>query len=300
MARDRNLFKMLVNRLLDRLARLPVGAELGSEGELAAELQASRTTVRAVLTHLAEAGLLSWEGRRKVVLRAPSPSDRFDEGETRPRQELVEEPFLAWVLQGDLPPGTLLHESDLARRLGVPVATVREFLIRFEPFGLIEKQPNRHWVLKGFTRAFAEEMFAVREMFERHALRGLLAAAAPGGPLRADLESLRAEHEALSAGPEEELTAFPALDARFHRLLCRAAHNRFILDFSRTISIIVHFHYRWNKRDELRRNRAALNEHLAIVEAVLAGDAPRAAAALDAHLATAYRTLMTSVTWADA
>ncbi|WP_420023338.1 GntR family transcriptional regulator [Cereibacter azotoformans] len=300
MARDRNLFKMLVNRLLDRLAGLPPGAELGSEGELATELQASRTTIRAVLAHLAEAGLLSWEGRRKVLLRPPCPADRFDEGETRPRQELVEEPFLTWVLQGDLPPGMLLHESDLARRFGVSLATVREFLIRFEPFGLIEKQPNRHWVLKGFTRDFAEEMFAVRKMFECHALSGLLAEVARGGMLRAELEALRAEHETMAAGPEAGLAAFPALDARFHRLLCRAARNRFILDFSRTISIIVHFHYRWNKRDELRRNRAALAEHLEIMTAVLEGDAGAARAALEAHLATAYRTLMDSVTWAEA
>ena len=299
MARDRNLFKMLVNRMLDRLQEVPPGSALGSEGELAGELEASRTTVRAVLAHLTEAGILSWDGRQKLLLRAPRPEDRFDADETRPRQELVEGPFLDWVLQGDLPPGTTINEAELARRFDVPVATVREFLIRFEPFGLIEKRPNRHWVLNGFTRDFAEEMFAVREMFERRALAGLLAGCGPQGALRPALLALRAEHLALEQGPDAGLAGFPALDARFHSLLCAAARNRFIADFSRTISIIVHFHYRWNKRDELRRNRAAVGEHLAIIDAVLDGDAPRAGAALDAHLATAYRTLMASVTWAE-
>ncbi len=299
MARDRKLFKLQVNRLIDRLAGMRPGDELGAEGELAADLDASRTTVRAVLAHLVEQGVISWDGRRKVLRRNPGPGDRFDEEETRSRQELVEGPFLQWVLQGDVPPGTTINEAELARRFDVPVATLREFLIRFEPFGLIEKRPNRHWVLKGFTRDFAEEMFAVREMFERRALAGLLALCGPEGARRAELIALRAEHAALCAGPEAALLAFPALDARFHHLLCEAARNRFIADFSRTISIIVHFHYRWNKRDELRRNRDAVAEHLAIIDAVLAGDAARAARALDHHLATAYTTLMASVHWAE-
>lgn len=300
MARDRNLFKMLVNRLLDRLDGMKPGAALGSEGDLAAELGASRTTIRAVLAHLTDAGVLSWDGRSKTLLRAPRRSDRFDAEETRPRQELVERPFLEWVLHGDLPPGTAFSEAELARRFDVPLATVREFLIRFEPLGLIGKSPNRHWVMKGFTRDFAEEIFAIREMFERHALTGLVAACADDGPIRAELLALEAGHRALTDAPDAALAEFPALDARFHQLLCAAARNRFILDFSRTISIIVHFHYSWNKRDELRRNRSAVTEHLAIIDAALAGDTPRAAAALDAHLATARQTLMDSVIWADA
>lgn len=297
MARDKNLFKMLVNQLLDRLDGMDSGYRLGSEEKLAAELGASRTTIRAVLAHLAETGVLSWDGRRKVLLRSPRASDRFNSVETRPRQALVEEPFLEWVLHGDLPPGTAFSEAELARRFCVPLATVREFLIRFEPFGLIEKCPNRHWVMKGFTQDFAEEMFSVREIFERYALPRLVAACASDGRMRAELENLRAAHRALACGPDSALAGFPALDAQFHRLLCVAARNRFMLDFSRTISIIVHFHYRWNKRDESRRNRAAVVEHLAIIEATLATDTPRAAAALEAHLATARQTLMSSVIW---
>ena len=46
--------------------------------------------------------------------------------------------------------------------------------IRFSRFGLIEKRPNSHWVLKGFTRDFALELTEVREMFE------LRSAARPG------------------------------------------------------------------------------------------------------------------------
>lgn len=295
MARDNRLFKGLCNQFLQLLEELEPGALLGSEADLARRLAASRTTVRAVLAHLAGEGLLTWEGRDKRLLRAPRPSDYFDEDETRALQAQVEEMFLAWVLQGDIPPGTILNETDLARRFGMPLGAVREFLIRFEPFGLIMKQPNRHWILKGFTRDFAEEMFEVRQIFEARALDRLLA----DKTLRAEFKGMIPAHEAVAAGDETAAQAFPRLDAAFHALICRGARNRFIADFSRTIAIIVHYHYLWNKQDEMRRNRAAAAEHLAIIRAVLAGDEAAARSALSAHLATAHRTLIASVRWAD-
>lgn len=305
MARDNRRFKAQVNRLLDRLAEAWAAggaaagdAALGSEAELAQVLEASRTTVRAVLAHLAEAGVLAWDGREKRLLRAPLPGDYFDVAETRASHAVIEERFLQWVLKGDVPPETVLNESQLARQFDMPLAAVREFLIRFEPFGLIEKTPNRHWVLKGFTRAFAEEMFDVRLMFERRALARLIAEPEPA--LIAAAGPLAAAHRALIAGGAAEALAFPELDARFHAWICAGARNRFIADFSRTIAIIVHYHYLWNKKDEVGRNRDAAAEHLEILAAVSAGDGPAAMAALERHLATARRTLLASVLWPEA
>jgi DNA-binding GntR family transcriptional regulator len=295
MARDNRRFKGLCNQPFQMLEELEPGAALGSESDLARRLDASRTTVRAALAHLADNGVLTWEGREKRLLRAPRSSDYFDEGETKGLQAKVEEMFLAWVLQGDIPPGTILNESDLSRRFDLPLGAVREFLIRFEPFGLITKQPNRHWILNGFTRDFAEEMFEVRQIFEVRALDRLLA----DGTLRVEFAGLTLAHEAVVAGNEAAALAFPRLDATFHALICSGARNRFITDFSRTIAIIVHYHYLWNKQDEVRRNRAAAAEHLAIIRAIVAGDAVAARTALSQHLATAHRTLIASVQWGN-
>lgn len=295
MARGNRLFKGLSNRLLQMLEALEPGAVLGSELDLARRLEVSRTTVRAVLAHLAEKGILTWEGREKRLLRAPKPSDYFDEDETKALQAQAEEMFLAWVLQGDIPPRTVLNESDLARRFNLPLGAVREFLIRFEPFGLITKQPNRHWILNGFTRDFAEEMFEVRKIFEARALDRLLA----NKTLHAEFGGMILAHEAVVAGDEAAASAFPQLDAAFHALICRGGRNRFITGFSRTIAIIVHYHYLWNKQDEIRRNRAAAAEHLEIIRAVLAEDDVAARTALSTHLATAHRTLIASVRWAE-
>lgn len=297
MARDKNLFKTQCNELLDHLARMQPGETLGPETELAGRLNASRTTVRAVLAQLSSLGVIRWNGRDKRLVRKPVPADYFDENETVTTRSVVEEKFLTWVLKGDLPPGTVIHEAHLARDFGVSVGAVREFLIRFEWHGLIEKRPNRSWVLRGFTRTFADEMFVVRRMFERQALQELTSgrSALP----RETLEEMVREHRKIITGPDSVALAFPALDARFHQMICQAARNRFILEFGTMISLIVHFHYRWNKIDEVGRNRNAAAEHLEVIEALLDGDAGRAEAAFDRHLATAYQTLIASVRWED-
>ncbi|MFN3279014.1 MAG: FCD domain-containing protein [Paracoccus hibiscisoli] len=294
MTRDNRLFKAQVNRLLT-LIEDQGDAALGSEAGLAASLEASRTTVRAVLSHLHDRGVIAWDGRDKRLLRAPEPGDFFDTDQTRSTQDLIRDRFLEWVLQGDVAPGTVLNETRLARQFDLPLAGLREFLIRFEPFGLIEKQPNRHWLLKGFTPDFAAEMFEVRRLFETRALTRLIAE--PDPALTQRLTGLRADHLAVTAGGRRAALEFPALDARFHALLCEGARNRFVSDFSRTISIIVHYHYLWTKKDEADRNRHAAAEHLAIIDAILAGDAQAARDALARHLDTAWHTLSTSVDW---
>ena len=63
-------------------------------------------------------------------------------------------------------------------------------------------------------------------------------------------------------------TTFQRLDNRFHRLVNESSPNRFIDDFSDIITLIFHYHYQWNKADEKERNKAAIMEHLAYIEAL--------------------------------
>ncbi len=84
---------------------------------------------------------------------------------------------MEWMLRDDASPGSTISELDLARRFGVATTSIREFLNRFQRFGLIEKRPNSGWVFKGFTEAFALELFEIREMFELRSARAFGAAA---------------------------------------------------------------------------------------------------------------------------
>ncbi|MHA1547619.1 MAG: FCD domain-containing protein [Alphaproteobacteria bacterium] len=108
---------------------------------------------------------------------------------------------------------------------------------------------------------------------------------------------LHEDHQKILPTIEVDYGKFPELDARFHRLLNEASQNRFISDFQDLISIIFHFHYRWNKGDEMERNKIAAVEHLACLDALIARDTEAAYRALVVHLATAQRSLATAVDW---
>lgn len=296
MSRDKSTYKEIFNRALTLVQDIGVDAALPTETELARRWQTSRTTVRAVLTELDQLKMISWLGRQKTVLRLPLADEYFSIDETTSISDRVETKFMDFILGGDLKPGAILREAELVRAFDSSTSVVRELLIRFSRFGLIEKEPNRHWVLRGFTREFAIELFDVREMFERRAFEAFLAKGV-GSPGHSKLLALTDEHTRIAQTIDTTYLAFPRLDEAFHKVWIDAQGNRFVMDFFALVSVIFHYHYRWNKQDERERNLVAIHQHLAVIEAVRDNDPARALAALEVHLADARATLLASVPW---
>ena len=286
------VFKRAFNDAVDLVATLDAGEALPSENALSVRLGVSRTTVRKVLAAMVAQGIVAGSGRLRV-LRADGALPRFPDAETVPTAAQVEAQFMAWMLRDDARPGTTINELDLARRFGVATTAIREFLNRFQRFGLIEKRPSGRWVLNGFTSGFALELFEIREMFELRSARAL-ATLPETSPLWDELVAVRKEHVALLAEIDRRYVDFPDLDSRFHRLINAAAPNRFIDSFYDIITMIFHYHYQWARHDERERNAVALGEHLVYIDAIL-GRNPRAVErACRAHLASARETLIRS------
>jgi DNA-binding GntR family transcriptional regulator len=206
----------------------------------------------------------------------------------------VEQQFMEWMLRGGAKPGTLINELELARQFGVATNGIREFLIRFSRFGLIEKKNNSGWLFNGFTEAFALELFEIRMMFELRSAR-LFAKLSSESPLWMRLESLKRQHIDLLINIDLRYHDFSSLDNRFHRLISESSPNRFIHDFSDIITFIFHYHYQWNKADERERNKAAITEHLAYIEALQSRDRRRIESACQKHLRSARHTLLRSL-----
>jgi DNA-binding GntR family transcriptional regulator len=287
------VFKRAFNDAVALLSTLPDGAPLPSEHALSAGLGVSRSTARKVIATLAARGAVAGGGRRRFVTAREGSTQRFPEEETVSASSQVERRFMDWILRENTRPGTIISELELARRFGVGTTGIREFLNRFQRFGLIEKRPNAGWLFKGFTAGFALELFEIREMFE---LRSAIAFAAlpEVSPLWRRIEALRGEHVALLADIDRSFRDFSDLDSRFHRLVNSAAPNRFVDSFYDVITLIFHYHYQWNKRDERQRNEAAIGEHLAYIDALLGRNPADVKRACRAHLASARETLLRS------
>ena len=295
------VFKRAFNDALDLVAKLDRGAKLPSENTLKAYLNVSRTTVRKVLANLTGRGVVKGAGAHRVVgsLRRAKQAKRFPEAETVPLSAQVERRFMEWMLRDNTRPGTAINELELARHFGVATTSIREFLNRFERFGLTEKRPNAGWVFKGFTAGFALELFEIREMFELRSAHAF-ASLPDDSVLWQHVEGLRQEHLALLSEIDRRYHDFSDLDSRFHRLINSALSNRFIDGFYDIITLIFHYHYQWNKQDERQRNEIAIREHLAYIDALLGRDAAIVELACRAHLSSAKETLIRSTSGDEA
>jgi DNA-binding GntR family transcriptional regulator len=291
MARQNTLFKEAYNRCLSDIEEQ---ANLPSEPELGEKYGISRTTVRAILGRMRDSGLIVWDKRNKIVLRPPKDEDFFPAEETNSLNEIIERAFMKRILTGEASPGAQISEAEIAREVGAGTTSVREFLIRFSRFGLIEKRPNSHWVLKGFTLNFALELSEVREMFEFRSAAAF-ARLPPEHPAWAELDAIEQEHHDLLTDIENRFLDFSALDERFHLLVHRTSGNRFVIDFHDVIAFIFHYHYQWNKTHARARNERALREHLEYIAALRSRDPVRIDAACRTHLASARETLIASV-----
>ncbi|TIU19405.1 MAG: GntR family transcriptional regulator, partial [Mesorhizobium sp.] len=121
------------------------------------------------------------------------------------------------------------------------------------------------------------------------------AALPEASPVWADLDLLEDEHRLLGREIATRFNEFSELDERFHRLIHRASHNRFIVDFYDVIAMIFHYHYQWNKAQERERNEVAVAEHLAYIAALKSRDLGKIDAACRKHLKSARNTLLTSI-----
>ena len=291
MARSDQKFKTSFNIWLDSVA---VGNFPESISGLARLLGVSRTLARRILQRAREIGLISEDRFPVVFLRKTTKSDYFSNADIRSLEQQLETDFMMWLRTTQPPPGSRLKEAVLARQFGVSNTTIREFLIGLSRFGFIRKEPQRSWILEGFTEQYALELHEVRQMFETRAISAVFAIPKEA-PFWGTMLRIRQEHIQLRKEIDTRFIEFSELDSRFHRTLNAATGNRFMDGFQDSISLIFHFHYRWSNKNQVERIILAIREHLEIIEAILDRDQIGALQALERHLATANQTFVASI-----
>jgi DNA-binding GntR family transcriptional regulator len=294
MARTDERFREAFNTLLDHCASLQVGDQLPAELALAAHLDVSRTVVRSALERLQEAGIVRWEGRAKTLLRTPEKGDRLAVQSDPLSADELERQFLNWILRFDVAPGTALNVTELSRKFRVPAYGLQEFLASLSRFSLVRRRPKGGWELVGFTRDYAVELSDFRMMLELNAVSHLVALPADHGIWRR-LDELEAAHRTLADEIDARFHDFSLLDEQFHTIIGSVVKNRFVAEFQKVITLIFHYHYQWDKKDERERNMAAIGEHLRVIVALKQRDEAAALKAAREHLSTSKQTLLSSL-----
>ena len=294
MARTDKRYRTAHNNMIELLATLETGSLLPSEPQLAEKLRVSRTTIRAILHNLRDQGLVSLNGREKTLLRVASTSDRIEQLPETMTLEELQSRFLEWILRFDVPANTPLNVAKLAKQFSVPNHALQTFLSHLASFGLVERRPRGGWLLLGFTTDYALELSDFRILLERNAVETFVTMPT-GHPVWARLDALEAAHQSLLQRIDRDFHDFSKLDEDFHTAINSVVTNRFVTGFQKIISLIFHYHYQWDKKEERQRNQNAIGEHLRIIAALKARSAVDARNAAMAHLATSKETLVASM-----
>jgi DNA-binding GntR family transcriptional regulator len=177
----------------------------------------------------------------------------------------------------ELPPGAVVREPELTERLGIGRTPVREALRRLAQERLVEVFPRRGmFVTKVDVRDLAR-LCEVRVALEPEAAR-----LAAERATQADLAELRAVLAELDTRRRRDARALIDLDERIHRSIYHASHNPFL---SETLEkYYAHALRIWMVALARTDIGGAVGGHHAVLEAVVRGDAVRAARLMREHV----------------
>ncbi|MFK7992514.1 MAG: GntR family transcriptional regulator [Granulosicoccus sp.] len=182
------------------------------------------------------------------------------------------------ILTLELPPGTKLAELDVAKTMGVSRQPVREAFKRLSKLGFLVIRPQ-----SSTTVSLISEESILRARFIRTALEVQTSRAACvtlDEKGHAELADILEEQKAAIVANDRNL--FHALDESFHRQICALSGVGYVWDL---------IHDNKAHMDRVRMlslnsssQQHALDEHVAILDAIIKGDQDTAAQATVDHL----------------
>lgn len=284
MAAPRSKTTALARQILEIARRdgLAAGTHL-PEVKLAERLGVSRSPVRAALALLRERGAVEPAPRQGYRLVHDSASPAFAAIDLpEPEEEAIYRDLVRARFANLVPQQVAV--ADVMRRYGCDRATANRVLAQMSEEGVIERAAGRGYV-------FGPVLNDARAYDESYRFRLLVEPAAvlePGFRLAPQrLQALRARHAALLAAGIETvpMAELFAADAEFHEAIGQACGNRFLAQAIRLQTRLRRLSEYENYNDRARLSESC-REHLAILDALQAGDWPRAAELLRRHIAT--------------
>ena len=212
-----------------------------------------------------------------------------------PLREQVLELLRADIVEQRLRPGDRLIERELIEQIGVSRTTVREVLRQLAAEGLVTTIPQKGAIVASPSRADAEDLYEVRATLEALAARRFAQRAS-----EQQVAALRRSFTALERVARSRSGIHELLRAKnaFYDVLLEGSRNapihailgglRARIAMLRTTSLSVP-----------GRPAEALDEIRAIVEAIEARDAERAAHAAAHHVEQAARTALAAIEGAE-
>lgn len=183
------------------------------------------------------------------------------------------------VLDHRLPPGTKLKEVQLAELFGVKRGLIRKVLARLAHSRLVDQTPNRGATVAKPSVQEGKDLFATRRVLES-AIIETLAQNIDADKLAALRAMLELEQQAYHSDDADKALG---LSVDFHRQLAKLAGNtvleEYLNDIIRRTPLVILTHL-----GDDEQNRCRNLEHVAIIDALEAGNTKQAIKVMNQHL----------------
>jgi DNA-binding GntR family transcriptional regulator len=212
-------------------------------------------------------------------------------GSRAPLTDVVRDEIIRMIETGTLAPGVWVNEADLAARLGVSRAPIREACRGLEQSGLLSFVVNRGAFVREIDRSEAAELYDLRSAL--FALAGRELAPVINEKQLQILARLLDDMDAAAA--DGDLDVYYPLNLRFHQTLLEFTGNRRLLQTYQ--SIIRELHLFRRKALVTRERMSDSNaEHRAIYAALRAKNPVAAASLMEAHVLNAKKRIFQTAT----
>lgn len=197
----------------------------------------------------------------------------------KPLREQVLDAMRDAIVHGELKPGAVIVEAEIASLLGVSRAPIREAMQILNSEGLLETIPYHGTTVRQLTKSDIEELYSLRSVLEAFAVQRVIAYNNPE-----DVDLLRQHFRGMLANADENnLKKVNDIDRAFHDTLIELSRHSMLISLWNTVALRV------------RQVMALLNErntdlkqiaynHLPIIEAIAEQDEQRAVALIKEHI----------------
>jgi DNA-binding GntR family transcriptional regulator len=179
------------------------------------------------------------------------------------------------ILNLELPPGTRLKDTELAKDFGISNTPVREALRRLEADSLVETKPYIGTYVKELSTDEVKDLYEVRETLEIMAVRKAVERASEE-ELNEILEIAKKHLSFVNVGTVEKYLEY---DRMFHEKIAAASGNTILYELVHSLGDRIHI----VRRIDLEDHMSGI-EHLDIANAILKHDAEQATKIIRTHI----------------
>lgn len=189
------------------------------------------------------------------------------------------------IKYGRLAPGQRLVEADLIAQLHVSRSTMRAAFGQLATEGIVTLERNRGARVRILSLEEIRQLYDLRATLEGRAA-GLTAERIDTGRCRADMRELSRHNDEFADG--SSFAEYWSFNEGLHRMVLQHCGNEMLRRMAeQTRTLTYHYHLQASAQGDPRRPVSighACEQHHAILEAILDGDAPRAEQGMREHV----------------